>query len=159
LRSKTGVSINNRTILCSNRTGLEYRVIRALERGSLGWAYEVQSPKGDRTIIEPPDTENYTILPQMFSLDLGQIVATPGVLEAMAKTGEAPIDFLSRHQIGDWGSLDREDLAANEASLKDGSRIFSAYLLKDGTKIYVITEAQGDNGKRESTCVLLPEEY
>jgi len=151
--------MNNRTILCSNNTGVEYRVIRALDRGKEGWAYEVQSPAGDRTIIEPPDTENYTILPAMFSLDLGQVVATPGVLEAMAKTGEAPVDFLSRHQIGDWGMLDREDQAANEAALKNGSRILSAYLLKDGTKIYVITEATSDGGKRESTCVLLPDEY
>jgi len=41
----------------------------------------------------------------------------------------------------------------------DRSRILSAYHLKDRTKIYVITEAEGDGGQRESTCILLPDEY
>jgi hypothetical protein len=153
------MNMNNRTILCSNHTGIKYRVLRNIDRGKQGWAYEVQSPAGDRTIIEPPDTDNYTILPEMFSLDLGQVVTTPGVLEAMAKTGQTPAEFLSRHQIGDWGVLDRPDQHANEVAVIDGSRIFSAYLLNNGTKIYVITEAQGDDGKRTSTCVLLADEY
>lgn len=39
------------------------------------------------------------------------------------------------------------------------SRLLSAYLLKDGTKIWIITEAADDNGKREATTILLPEEY
>jgi hypothetical protein len=47
----------------------------------------------------------------------------------------------------------------NDESLKDGSRLLSAYLLKDGTKIWIITEAEDDNGKREATTILLPEEY
>lgn len=42
----------------------------------------------------------------------------------------------------------------NERSAADGLRILSAYRLRDGTKIWVITEAD-----RSSTCILLPEEY
>jgi hypothetical protein len=34
------------------------------------------------------------------------------------------------------------------------TRILSAYHLKDGTKIWIITEAD-----RSSTCILLPSEY
>jgi hypothetical protein len=35
----------------------------------------------------------------------------------------------------------------------------SAYTLTDGTKIWVITEAVGEDGQREATTFLLPEEY
>ncbi len=33
--------------------------------------------------------------------DLGQLVATPGVLAALEKSGQSPADFLSRHVTGD----------------------------------------------------------
>jgi hypothetical protein len=85
---------------------------------------------------------------------LGQIVATPGALDAFKKTGQTPTEFLKRHVSGDWGDLCDEDKQTNEDALSNGGRIFSAYHLKDGTKIWVITEAD-----RTSTCVLLPSEY
>ena len=85
---------------------------------------------------------------------LGQIVATPGALEAFEKTGQSPAEFLSRHVRGDWGDLCDEDKQTNEQALNDGSRIFSAYHLNDGTKIWVITEAD-----RSSSCCLLPSDY
>mgnify|MGYP006969436917 FL=1 len=85
---------------------------------------------------------------------LGQTVATPGCLAALSEAGQSADVFLRRHNGGDWGDLDDEDKEANELALRDGSRIFSAYHLKDGTKIWVITEAD-----RSSTCILLPEEY
>ena len=47
----------------------------------------------------------------------------------------------------------------NDQALIDGSRLLSAYRLKDGTKIWCITEAVGENGRREATTFLLPEEY
>ena len=151
--------MNNQTIQCRDEAGTICRVIRIIDRGEAGWAYELQLPSGNRATIEPPLTERYTIVSEMFSLQLGRIVATPGVLAAMTDTGEIPGTFLQRHQIGDWGQLDHEDLHANELALASGSRILSAYLLNDGTKIYVITEAVGDDGERQSTCVLLPDEY
>jgi hypothetical protein len=95
----------------------------------------------------------------MNKFSLGRVVATPGALRALAATGESAADFLTKHQQGDWGVVCKSDQQANEASLKDGSRILSAYLLKDGTKIWVLTEAVGDDGQRASTCILLPEEY
>lgn len=85
---------------------------------------------------------------------LGQTVATPGALEALQKTGQSPMEFLSRHVGGDWGDLCDEDKEANEEALIHGGRIFSAYHLNDGEKIWIITEAD-----RSSTCVLLPSEY
>ena len=85
---------------------------------------------------------------------LGQIVATPGALEAFEKTSQSPTEFLSRHAVGDWGDLCDEDMQTNEDALIDGGRTFSTYHLNDGTKIWVITEAD-----RSSSCVLLPSEY
>ena len=85
---------------------------------------------------------------------LGQVVATPGALAALEQAGHAPLEFISRHVAGDWGELDEEDRRENEFSLKEGFRILSAYRLKDGTKIWIITEAD-----RSSTTILLPEEY
>ncbi len=84
----------------------------------------------------------------------GQVVATPGALEAFNASGELPFDYLMRHMMGDWGDLDAADLKANEAALEQGLRILSAYHLSNGTKIWIITEAD-----RSSTCYLLPEEY
>ena len=85
---------------------------------------------------------------------LGHIVATPGALEAISASGEDVLDYLERHQQGDWGEVCEEDRQENELSLKNGWRILSAYTLKTGVVIWVITEAD-----RSSTCVLLPEEY
>ena len=85
---------------------------------------------------------------------LGHLVATPGALEALEQSGQSPAMFLNRHVVGDWGNVDDEDKQANDQALIEGSRIMSAYQLGDGTKIWIITEAD-----RSSTCLLLPSEY
>jgi hypothetical protein len=59
-----------------------------------------------------------------------------------------------RHASGDWGELDQEDLDANERSLRDGSRLLSAYRSKNGVRFWIITEAD-----RSVTTALLPEDY
>ena len=91
--------------------------------------------------------------------DLGQIVGTPGALEALAEAGQSPLEFVARHQAGDWGQLDDEDRALNDESVKDGSRLLSAYHLQNGTKVWVITEAADARGLRLATTILLPSEY
>lgn len=90
---------------------------------------------------------------------LGQIVATPGALNALEKAGQTPLEFLTRHVRGDWGDVCEEDAEANEQSLKDGSRILSSYRTKLGQKVWVYTEATDDHGQRAATTLLLPEEY
>jgi hypothetical protein len=90
---------------------------------------------------------------------LGQIVATPGALEQLAKAQVAPSNLLDRHVHGDFGQLCQEDVEANEQSLKDGSRLLSSYRLSTGQKVWVITEAANDHGQRAATTLLLPEEY
>lgn len=90
---------------------------------------------------------------------LGQIVATPASLALLEKHGMHPGTLLHRHVRGDWGDMDKHDRAANDAALKDGSRIFSAYVINKD-KFWVITEAANDEGlSRASTCILLPAEY
>ena len=86
--------------------------------------------------------------------DLGQLVATPGALAALEKTGQNAMEFLSRHVRGDWGNLPKEDKDENHLSLERGFRILSSYRTAAGDKIWVITEAD-----RSHTTLLLPEEY
>ncbi len=50
--------------------------------------------------------------------DTGQLVATPGALAALEKTGQNAIEFLSRHVCGDWGELRDEDKAENQLGKK-----------------------------------------
>ena len=88
------------------------------------------------------------------SFPLGDLVATPGALEAISQAEEDSLTFLARHAAGDWGELDGEDRRENDRSVEDGCRVLSAYHLRDGTKIWIITEAD-----RSATTILLPEEY
>lgn len=85
---------------------------------------------------------------------LGQIVATPGALEALEESGQTPDFFLDQHVSGNWGIVDDEDWALNDQAVKDGDRILSAYLTLKGKKLWVITEAD-----RSSTTLLRPEDY
>ena len=85
---------------------------------------------------------------------LGQLVATPGALQALTEARQAPTEFLARHQAGDWGDVCAEDKKENELSLRQGFRILSSYRTSLGTKLWVITEAD-----RSATTILLPDEY
>jgi hypothetical protein len=85
---------------------------------------------------------------------LGQVVSTPGALDALARSSQDAWEFIGRHVTGDWGELDEHDRHENELSVQKGFRVLSAYHLADGTKIWIITEAD-----RSATTILLPEEY
>ena len=90
----------------------------------------------------------------------GKIVVTHGALEAIRASGQSPETFLAAHLEGYWGDdLCDEDRLLNDEALIDGSRLLSAYRTLRGERIWIITEAAGDNGWRASTCLLLPEDY
>jgi hypothetical protein len=91
---------------------------------------------------------------QIALFPLGRAVATPGALEALARTGTGPSELLDRHVSGDWGDVGAEDWQANERDLIDGERLLSVYHLEDGTKLYVITE-----WTRLLTTLLKADEY
>ncbi len=85
---------------------------------------------------------------------LGKTVATPGALDALARAGQQPKQFVDRHASGDWGELDEHDRVENEYSLAKGFRILSSYQTAAGETLWLITEAD-----RSSTCLLLPADY
>jgi len=89
----------------------------------------------------------------------GRILATPDCLEELERAGQSLWEFMARHIAGDWGVVDADDAEANNQSLKDGSRLLSAYLLKTGEKIWIITEAENDEGHRAASTGILPSQY
>lgn len=83
----------------------------------------------------------------------GQIVATPAVISKVPQPWL--LAALAKHLSGDWGLLDAEDKAANDAALRHGARLLSAYALPDADgKFWIITEAD-----RSVTTFLLPSDY
>jgi hypothetical protein len=80
---------------------------------------------------------------------LGRIVATPNALESI--TQEDILLGIQRHQAGDWGNLTEDDREANDQALVQGTRIVSAYNAGNGTRFWIITEAD-----RSVTTILLP---
>ena len=75
-------------------------------------------------------------------------------MAALQESGEEAAPYLRRHSGGDWGELDERDRTENELSLSHGFRLLSAYKLRSGVRIWIITEADSS-----STTILLPEEY
>jgi hypothetical protein len=89
------------------------------------------------------------------SFGLGQVVATPGALQAIEEAGDDPRRYLARHLRGDWGTVCESDKRLNDQAVKEGTRLLSAYVLRDGsTRIWIITESD-----RSATTILLPDEY
>jgi hypothetical protein len=87
---------------------------------------------------------------------LGKLAWTRAVNECVASDASFAkfvMESLGRHANCDWGQLTAEDKRANDISLKEGLRLFSAYQLND-IKLWVITEAD-----RSVTTILFPEEY
>ena len=86
---------------------------------------------------------------------LGQIVSTPGALDAFREEGVSGLAYLQRHITGDWGDLCKADQRENDLAVKEGFRILSAYTLpQTKVKFWIITEAD-----RSVTTFLLPSEY
>ncbi len=92
---------------------------------------------------------------------LGQVLATPGALDASRDPGQF-IGLLARHVRGDWGCVCPDDSAANDEAVREGSRVLSAYAIDPALPcagygencLWIITEAD-----RSVTTILLPEDY
>lgn len=89
----------------------------------------------------------------------GRVIATPGALDALAASGQTFDFFLEKHLSGDWGEVDAGDQKANDQALADGGRLLSSYRTLKGVAVWVLTEAEGDDGQRALTCLTLPSEY
>jgi len=87
--------------------------------------------------------------------NLGGIVATPGAIDLLGRTGTTAVSLLIRHQCGDWGIVCPADRKSNDLAVSEGARILSVYALGAGAeKIWIITDAD-----RCATTALLPSEY
>ena len=91
---------------------------------------------------------------------LGQIVGTPGAMNACPIPRQ--LECLAWHLSGQWGDIDAEDRASNDAAVSEGYRILSAYRIDESkprgpcgaNTLWIITEAD-----RSVTTLLLPDEY
>jgi hypothetical protein len=95
----------------------------------------------------------------MSKFQLGQIVATPAALEAITEARQTPAFFLAKHASGDWGEVCNGDKRLNDEALVNGERLLSAYRTLRNERLWIITEATDDNGKRAATTLLRPDEY
>jgi len=88
--------------------------------------------------------------------ELGDTVITPGAIAALEEAKETALPYMKRHHTGDWGDLCEEDKKSNNQALNpaDPQRIFSSYILSNGTKLWIITE-----WNRSYTTILLPDDY
>lgn len=104
----------------------------------------IRTASSDQRSSTPRQVECFT---------LGQCYATAGVVQVLQGAELDPMTLVQRHHGGDWGDLCAEDVQANEAAIREGYRVLSAYTVA-GQKVYVITEAN-----RSVTTVLLASEY
>ncbi|MGV2340315.1 MAG UNVERIFIED_CONTAM: hypothetical protein LVR18_42115 [Planctomycetaceae bacterium] len=75
------------------------------------------------------------IAPNRPLFSLGQTVATPGAVEWLQQADVDAALLLSRHENGDWGDLDEEDSAANQAAVTHGDRILSCYNIRGNSRV------------------------
>ena len=61
------------------------------------------------------------------SFSVGQLVATPGAIATMDRTGATADILLRRHQSGAWGNVPPEDAEENELAIGRELRILSSY--------------------------------
>lgn len=88
----------------------------------------------------------------------GSLFITPGAAGAFSP--DEVMAALFDHLIGGWGDTCPEDKEANERALETGARLMSTYTrTEDGERLWIITEAEDDQGNRSTTTALLPDEY
>ena len=83
--------------------------------------------------------------------ELGQVVATANAAMTLARAKVQPELLLDRHRSADFGEVDDARREANLAAIKSGGRVASAYLLRTGEVVLVVTE-------KGATTLLTPPE-
>lgn len=73
-------------------------------------------------------------------LSPGKVSVTRSAAKAMWRVGATNYSLLVKHLNKDWGAIDEETRAENEAAWETGvGTVCSLYYLCDGTKIWVTT--------------------
>jgi hypothetical protein len=96
--------------------------------------------------------------------DPGQILMTPGAIEALKRAKQLPSEFVLRHICLDKGDLCDSDHRENISAMKCGLRVIGHFTTAAGDGLWLISEwvdvkAGGNPKKRELTTIFLPEEY
>jgi len=86
------------------------------------------------------------------AFELGMILITRNAFYTLKP--EDVSHWLFRHSQGQWGMCSSDDAHENDLALANGHRLLSVYCDSNGTKFWIITEAD-----RSVTTVLLPEDY
>ena len=122
-------------------------------RGGADWFSDAMHPGIPRTPrIPPPPIVIALTTDPVPRFPVGRLMITPAAAQ-MVPADEAT-RALRRHAAGDWGNVDSEDWAANDAALRHGTRLLSSYTTQDKTVFWVVTEAD-----RSVTTILLPSDY
>lgn len=91
-------------------------------------------------------------------IDLGQVAITYTLGEFMNVHRDELLYALEEHRWCNWGETKGADWQANFDALTSGARIMSEWTIAE-KKIWIITEAEDENGVRQHTTVLLPSDY
>ena len=86
----------------------------------------------------------------------GTLAFSRGVNDVVADGLLDPGPFIRRHFSGDWGDCCEDDKRSNDAALRLGNRLVSAYSIdiESESRLWIITEAD-----RSVTTLLFPSEY
>lgn len=94
----------------------------------------------------------------MIAFDFGPKFSLGRVVITAQAALDLPVEdihwALHRHARGDWGDVDPHDQEQNRLALEGGGMLLSVYRARNGTKFWIVTE-----GNRDSTTVMLPEDY
>jgi len=82
---------------------------------------------------------------------LGRVAITPAAQTALDAAGVPGVLLLTQHVHGDWGDMTEHDQLQNELAVVLELRVLSSYMLPDGKKVWIITEAD-----RSATTILRP---
>ena len=90
---------------------------------------------------------------------LGEVLTSVAAFSCVREERTNAGVLLGKARSRRLGTVDEEDKRANDQAVVDGSRILSAYQTLLGVKIWIITEAADDEGKRAATTIITPSEY
>ncbi|WP_333995218.1 hypothetical protein [Burkholderia orbicola] len=86
---------------------------------------------------------------------LGRVLAAPGAIDLLDRTGTNADELLRCHLRGDWGVVCAADARSNDLAVMNRTRLLSAYELGDSReRVWIVTEAD-----RRATIIMLPSEY
>lgn len=86
--------------------------------------------------------ESQAETPSRVLVPLGVVTLTPRTVMVLTTREVDLLEFLDRHQSGDWGEAADGYRAENEQSLRDGGRVISIYRVGGRPRLIVRTEIQ-----------------